>query len=75
MPPQIVPGLYRHFKGGLYLVLGEFIHTETGEELVAYKALYGNFQSSARPKAMFLDEVDRPDFNYKGPRFILEKRL
>lgn len=67
----VIPGIYRHFKGNQYLVLGEFEHTETGVVYIAYKALYGTFKSSARNKDNFLEEVDRPDFNYRGPRFVL----
>ena len=71
MSEQIIPGIYKHCKGGQYLILGEFKHTETGEVYVVYKAIYGTFQSSLRPLTMFCDEVDRPDFSYKGPRFTL----
>lgn len=69
-------GKYSHFKGKgkekLYEALGVAIHSETGEELVVYKALYGQDlgQLFVRPLLMFLEEVDKPEFNYKGPRFI-----
>ena len=66
---KIRKGVYRHFKGNQYLVLGEATHSETREVLVLYIPLYGKFQILVRPKEMFFDEVDRPELNYKGPRF------
>lgn len=45
--------LFRHIKGHPYLKLGEALHTETGETLVVYQALYGDFAQFARPKPMF----------------------
>lgn len=66
----VQPGIYEHFKGKSYLVLGEFEDTETGQINIAYKALYGNYKRSSRSKENFTEHVDRPDFNYKGPRFF-----
>lgn len=58
---DIAPGLYRHYSGKKYEVLGIARHSETLEELVVYKALYaGEFpegQLWVRPKAMFGEEV------------------
>lgn len=48
---------YRHYKGNFYEVLGVARHTETQEELVVYRALYGEGGLWVRPKAMFLEEV------------------
>ncbi|MEK7197884.1 MAG: DUF1653 domain-containing protein [Patescibacteria group bacterium] len=66
---KIRKGIYQHFKGNRYLVLGEVTNSETRETLVLYIPLYGNFQMLVRPKAMFLDDVDKPELNYKGLRF------
>lgn len=51
------PGVYRHYKDRLYLVIDSVTHTETGEELVIYRALYGERRLWARPAQMFLDNV------------------
>lgn len=66
---KIKKGIYRHFKGRDYLVLGEALHSETQEILVIYVPLYGEFRLVVRPKAMFLEGVDKPEYNYKGSRF------
>jgi hypothetical protein len=64
-------GRYRHYKGKEYEVLGCARHTETEEELVVYRALYGNYALWVRPKVMFLEEVmidghRRPRFQFLG---------
>ena len=66
-------GVYKHYKGKLYRVLGVAKHSETLEELVVYEALYDNLESKlwVRPKKMFeetieLDGKTVPRFKYIG---------
>lgn len=68
MRELVIHGVYRHFKGKCYLVEGVALHSETGEELVVYRQLYGERKLYVRPKDMFLSEVDRekyPDIEQK----------
>lgn len=51
--------VYRHFKGDYYLVEDIARHSETGEEYVVYRKLYGDGGLWVRPLAMFLEPVDR----------------
>ena len=51
--------LYRHFKGGLYQVLCIAKDCETGEEMVIYQALYGQYEIYSRPKKNFFEQLDR----------------
>ncbi len=57
MQDLIIHGIYRHYKGDYYIVEDIAIHSETDEELVIYRALYGNNTLYARPKKMFLEEI------------------
>lgn len=54
---KIKPGVYTHYKGNEYLVIDTATHSETEEQLVVYKTLYGNFDLWVRPLAMFSESV------------------
>lgn len=54
--------VYRHFKGDLYLAEDVARDSETGEEYVVYRKLYGDGSLWIRPKAMFLSPVDREKY-------------
>jgi hypothetical protein len=55
----IEPGVYEHFKGARYEVLLVARHSETEEEFVVYRQLYGDHSSWVRPAAMFAENVER----------------
>ena len=67
-------GIYHHFKDPekLYRVLGTAFHTETEELMVVYQPLYEGaiHPLVVRPLVMFLEDVDKPELDYKGPRFV-----
>ena len=56
---EIKPGRYRHFKGKEYEVIGVANHSETMEELVVYRALYGEHGLWVRPASMWNELVER----------------
>ncbi len=64
---ELQPGIYRHFKGNLYELIGTAHHSETLEPMVVYRALYGESGLWVRPAHMWTEQVDRED--YHGPRF------
>ena len=70
-----INGIYKHFKGNLYIVEDVAIHSETKEEYVVYRQLYGECKLFIRLKAMFLSEVDREKYPnvVQKYRFELQK--
>lgn len=69
---SIKPGRYRHFKGKEYKVLGVARHSETEEELVVYRALYGDFSLWVRPVSMWNETVERDGKTFRRFTYIGE---
>jgi hypothetical protein len=68
MAETLKPGLYRHYKGGLYWVLATATHSETEEALVVYHAAKDPGHLWVRPLAMFVETVTLPS-GESVPRF------
>ncbi len=69
---EIKLGKYRHFKGNEYLVVALAKDSETLEEKVVYKALYGEGKYWVRPASMWNEEVERDGKTYKRFTYIEE---
>ncbi|STX83986.1 Uncharacterized protein conserved in bacteria [Legionella donaldsonii] len=54
----IKKGIYRHYKGNLYEVIDVARHSESLEDMVVYRALYGDFKLWIRPLKMFLEDIE-----------------
>ena len=67
---DIKPGRYRHFKGREYEVLGIARHSETEEELVVYRARYGDFGLWVRPVSMWNETVERDGKTFRRFTYI-----
>ena len=73
MSQTVTQGIYRHYKGSLYQVLHTAQHSETQEELVVYRCLYGEYGVWVRPLSMFSETVEVE--GKQVPRFELTKAL
>lgn len=72
MNNKLVLGKYRHYKGKDYEVIAVATHSETQEQLVVYRLLYGDFSYWVRPLTMFteqviIDGVSQPRFQFISP--------
>ena len=67
---EIKIGRYRHFKGNEYEVLCLAKHSETGEDMVVYRALYGDGSVWVRPATMWNETVERDGKTYRRFTYI-----
>lgn len=69
---DIQPGVYQHFKGKFYLVIGVATHSETNEIMVVYQPLYGEQRWFVRPASMFTETVERDGLPVRRFRWVGE---
>ena len=72
MDEEIKLGKYRHFKGNEYEVLGFATHSETLEQYVVYRALYGDHQVWIRPASMWNETVERDGKTFRRFTYLGE---
>jgi len=68
---RIPQGIYRHYKGNRYRMVGLSLHSETLEPMAIYRALYGSMETWVRPAGMWQEMVDAE--GKRLPRFALEE--
>lgn len=74
MTESILPGRYRHFKGNEYEVIAIAKHSETCEDMVVYRALYGEYGLWVRPASMWNETVERDGKTYRRFTRIEEEK-
>lgn len=61
----LVGRIYKHYKGDYYIGENIAIHSETGEKMVIYRALYGDGKVYARPYSMFVEKINKGNQEYR----------